>query len=715
MAKTPAPPQGGSNLYANVHMKRLDEKPQRMTDQERDFLLKQLDDYGDDFDKNKSNKTAFALLREETPKNEALYGEIQQYSEKLYENKMFFLGHLPIESPIREYLNQDDIASSTFFREAFIRFLQDKLNAENTSAYVPGIPDLRETDPVRQATTLDKLLGTEGTYLFQQALKEEVHSKSYREAVFNKSATFYPGQKWAKRLVAIIGGASASGKTFATKSAISRTQALMGVDKNATGEPGNFVVSSDGGVVREMSQMRNLVIEAAVSLGYPGISDLQKKTGKQLGKIKNYVKKAVLTTTTLGLTEPLTFASPMEYLPRSTPGALYKRAAEFITNLVKFMARRERENGDRALFIMVQPKEIKESDTMLARKPSTKSEFEQAVNFMGNSRAFKKEWRKGERLTWGLNQGNGVKIPESKKYDPGLCFHMGLTFSLKAFKLFKLHSPNGFSVTSYNDLMVHQDPGEKEMLISKRVKNRWEAYKKFMTENPNASLKVPCKSNEAGQTIFSKEQLTKAFHSLASYRDLCNNLLEKHYSVNDHGNPLELFGPIFLPSEMKTSAEVLCSNAVDEVQAQLKNLETKQKETPGDIEKQLKIMRLSNIAQDLQKFSSRGAASFTNPKNVETLKWLQQDVLKLREHLQEKHHLKSTKTMKVLGNLNKAIEDAFKEMKVKANTNNADVLKLLEEPKGGLGSISRGLSGLFSKRKNAPRPPAPPIKPDPMD
>src|SRR5690606_20026580 len=93
--------------------------------------------------------------------------------------------------------------------------------------------------------------------------------------------------------------------------AIKAVSDLFEQDLNAADNmAGNFVTASDGGILRELSQIRNLVIEAATAKGYTGISDLQKKTQKYLDPIKNKVRKAALASDDLGVAIPETFADP---------------------------------------------------------------------------------------------------------------------------------------------------------------------------------------------------------------------------------------------------------------------------------------------------------------------------------------------------------------------------------------------------------------------
>ena len=143
---------------------------------------------------------------------------------------------------------------------------------------------------------------------------------------------------------------------------------------------GNDVVSIDGGIERETSQMRQLVLQVAIKKGYPGIKDLHKNTKLDVKPIiKDVAFKAKM-----NVVIPETFANPIN---RS-------KLAEYdkIENAVQ-------------VFSEVTP------------AAGMDDNFKMTVERMGNERAWKSKYgtenSKDIEITFN-NMNIGV---ESKKYD----------------------------------------------------------------------------------------------------------------------------------------------------------------------------------------------------------------------------------------------------------------------------------------------------------
>lgn len=121
--------------------------------------------------------------------------------------------------------------------------------------------------------TLKELLGADGLAAYKAAIQEEKNSVAFRNAAFLKSTMLYEGKKWKEPFVMYVLGPSSSGKTFATKTALAVYTKDRPVQSGGE-DAGNFVVSVDGGVDRELSQIRQFVLQLALSKGYKGIQDL---------------------------------------------------------------------------------------------------------------------------------------------------------------------------------------------------------------------------------------------------------------------------------------------------------------------------------------------------------------------------------------------------------------------------------------------------------
>jgi sigma54-dependent transcription regulator len=123
----------------------------------------------------------------------------------------------------------------------------------------------RTYSPETATISIEHLLGTEEysgkkmLELYQKALKEEVNSEGFRDAVFNASTNHVEGKSWEKRPAIIIGGPSGSGKSYAATGVLEALSVVLPRQANDQ-HTGNDVTTIDGGIVREQSQMRKLMI-----------------------------------------------------------------------------------------------------------------------------------------------------------------------------------------------------------------------------------------------------------------------------------------------------------------------------------------------------------------------------------------------------------------------------------------------------------------------
>ncbi len=203
------------------------------------------------------------------------------------------------------------VDNPNFFREQFIKYSSSR---DFTPYAIPDSGDPRKNNPEQATKTLSEFFGEDGAELYQLALKEERYSKEYMDAVFCTSTKHYEGEKWAQRPVIIVAGPSASGKSTAAHAAVQRANSYLPKVTTSGAPPGNDVVAIDGGVFREISQMRKLAIRVANQQGYTGISDLHDQSSI-LGKGKNCIQKAVYATPSLGVVIPETFSNPLKVKP----------------------------------------------------------------------------------------------------------------------------------------------------------------------------------------------------------------------------------------------------------------------------------------------------------------------------------------------------------------------------------------------------------------
>jgi ankyrin repeat protein/2-polyprenyl-6-methoxyphenol hydroxylase-like FAD-dependent oxidoreductase len=184
---------------------------------------------------------------------------------------------------------------STQARETFARFLFEKV-LHNTET------DLRENtgNPEKDAAILEKLLGKKGVVLYQAALQEEANSIAFRTAVFNHAANAQKGPTWSDQLVVYIGGPSGAGKTHSSKTILDE----VGQEYAGNPEGINYYVMVDGGIEREVSHVRQLMVQASLQKGYPGVGDLDSYDTLDT---KSKVKNASLKTDNISLVLPQTY------------------------------------------------------------------------------------------------------------------------------------------------------------------------------------------------------------------------------------------------------------------------------------------------------------------------------------------------------------------------------------------------------------------------
>ncbi len=313
-----------------------------------------------------------------------------------------------------------------YFRERFIHYC---LSKELDSFTIPDSGDPRKDNPEKATIKLNELLGKEGAELYQKALKEERNSQEYMDAVLRASTTHYMGDKWAQRPVVIVGGPSASGKSVAAQQAIEKAAAfLQKVDTGMDAPPGNDVVAVDGGICREVSQIRKLAIRVANQQGFPAISDLHAKSS-MLDKAKGCIREAAFAST-LGVVIPDTFSNPV------------KSPSRILSNIEKLP-------NTKLIFTRV------EAD-------------KKVVRFMGSRRACKtKNFDRCPRLD--LNSTEDLS--ESKAYGKD-GFYWGNKGSREAEQWYRQSSRDKISFLIINDLILKK-PVPKDVQESNAKAHQW--------------------------------------------------------------------------------------------------------------------------------------------------------------------------------------------------------------------------------------------------
>ncbi|MCD6040097.1 MAG: interaptin [Gammaproteobacteria bacterium] len=296
----------------------------------------------------------------------------------------------------------------------------------------------------------EELLGVEGVNLYKEALKEEMNDPAFINAVFLNSVQNFKGPKWAKKLVLWVTGPSSSGKTFATNGMIARIvkSQLKDFPKEEV-EGDNYVVSIDGAIQRQVSQIRKLTVDSSLALGYRGVQDIDEGMG---GKLKENIQKAAAKKDDLSVAIPETLT---KYF--FNPG----KVSDMFNKYAK---------DDKVFHVFSQ---IKSGESKEAQEV-----FEASVARMGEARAFLKKGK----LKYRINL-NGEIIIESKKYDRGLAgsnFKLGVLFAKNAQEWYReIQKKKGKD--SYDFVVTH----DLAFITFDRNQNQW----RLCTEKDTGEMK----------------------------------------------------------------------------------------------------------------------------------------------------------------------------------------------------------------------------------
>lgn len=411
-------------------------------------LLQQVGKYSDEDDCEALNH-AFTVMRLTDTGRAELYEGLVIYQAKRQQKIADYCKKIN--------LDENGKKDPLYFRKKFILFMSEI--EINGSKCFRGDPAIRKNIPEAATITMENFLGKKGVELYKLALEEEMRSESYMDAVFKASITHFEGEKWVERPVVIVAGPSGSGKSFAATAAIEKATKFLPKDDN--NYSGNDVVTVDGGVAREVSQIRKLVIQVAINKGFTGIEDLHKQSAI-LREVKHRVREAVFQTQSLGVVIPETFS----------------KWVSPINSIRNLMQKIDQLPKTKQIFTRIEGQE-----------PSS---FQHVVNFMGSKRA----WKTGNFVKKTLNL-NQKKVAESKAYDAS-GFKYGDTGSRSAEAWFKKNSKVNLSMIISNDLCIMKEDfsnsnrwkpakqGEQgAIIISKRIYDQW--HKLQQTKEPDLS------------------------------------------------------------------------------------------------------------------------------------------------------------------------------------------------------------------------------------
>ncbi len=263
----------------------------------------------------KAKEIQKASIEPEQPQSEALrllYAGIKEYRAKyLEEVKLFIKDNSWVTKGLLEELEIDkdkiDKDEKYAIEKLGFKFFQ--------KLFIYRADREGRTTVTKGETSLKAFFGKEDTALFKKALKEEVNSYKFRNAVLRKSTIHRKEQRPEKLDGLMIIGPSASGKTAGTNAALDTLYQHLPEDPNGVGFD---VVCVDGSIIRD-SQMQKLAIRTANKHGFTLITDLYKQTDDLLTSIKKKFQAAIFATPTLGVAIPTTCSDLRTSLKRKLP------------------------------------------------------------------------------------------------------------------------------------------------------------------------------------------------------------------------------------------------------------------------------------------------------------------------------------------------------------------------------------------------------------
>ncbi len=331
-----------------------------------------------------------------------------------------------------------------YFRQQLIEYI-----AQLTPPHFSGDENERRSHPELATLKMEELLGPKGLRLYQLALKEEMHSREYRHAVVMRATTHYDGPKWKERPVVIVAGPSGCGKSFAAQSAVKTANRFLATDENNMS--GNNVVAADGGIGREVSQMRKLVIQVANNQGYAGIKDLHAQS-KALEEVKSRVQAAAFASPEVGVVIPETFS---KWIDPTDPIRNLMKKIDTLPNTKQIFARVKGEQEEDVFNLIKQMLPgFNQMKQILSRLTDNEpSPFQKIVAFMGSRRAWKVDGFAPKALDLNTNE-----LTESKAYN-WKGFLLGVVGSYFAERWFREQSKDKLSMIITNDLvLLKRDP-----------------------------------------------------------------------------------------------------------------------------------------------------------------------------------------------------------------------------------------------------------------
>lgn len=347
-----------------------------------------------------------------------------------------------------------------FFRNLYLAYILDVRHFIEKE--YQGDDEFRKINPEKAAAKMDVFLGKNGLELYLLALEEEINSVEYMNALLHASTECYTGPQWLERPVVIIAGPSGSGKSSVGEAMISEMPHYIAVSTDTT-PTFNRIRFVDGGIARDISQIRKATIKLITNYGYTGFFDLHEQS-KIIETAKMRMYQYAIYETNDAVMIPETFSYYGNIFTKS-----FSQSGKMLKELV----------------------EIPNSKLIFARIISEdEAAFKDVVNYLGNSRAWKTQ---GFDEIAPIEDLNDAVENESKAYGAS-GFGFGVAGSLAAENWVMTHAVNKLMMVIINDLRLLKwnaslnawlsgSIGDENLvIISKRAFDHWKQTLVIPTE-----------------------------------------------------------------------------------------------------------------------------------------------------------------------------------------------------------------------------------------
>lgn len=296
-----------------------------------------------------------------------------------------------ITKELKTYLDSNAIAklhegcvSSHAAREKFITFLLDKRVFSSATI---------DKGPIE----ITKLIGSEGETLYREAMEEEHNSREFRSAVC-LACSQKAGSQPVKPEIILVIGSSASGKT----SALNEVKRQMFTEDSPSEPKVNKLISIDGSIEREQSQIARLLLNFSNSQGYQGVVGLHEHDDvlNLLAPNVTSIKKKIAEAIEVNEKKDISTVIPLTYAAQggSRLNAVSELAMRATGGVKEYVDLAEKRGS---------------GITLIEVAGEKSDDFQNAVAVMGNKRAWAEKGSKAPKI----NPENTKPSCESKKYN----------------------------------------------------------------------------------------------------------------------------------------------------------------------------------------------------------------------------------------------------------------------------------------------------------